>query len=131
MGSLGRLLRRLLGRARIQRRSGRQLLRRRSRQRARSKIPSASGRQSRLSCGQTGVFRMEVKKEISHKEAQKSQKTLLCLLCLFVAILPAWAQRPPVAEDVFKNVQVLKGIPVDEFMNTMGVFSAALGMSCE
>jgi hypothetical protein len=35
------------------------------------------------------------------------------------------------AEDVFKNVQVLKGIPVDEFMSTMGVFSAALGMSCE
>ena len=41
------------------------------------------------------------------------------------------AQKPPVAEDVFKNVQVLKGIPVDEFMSTMGVFSAALGMSCE
>jgi outer membrane lipoprotein-sorting protein len=35
------------------------------------------------------------------------------------------------AEEVFKNVQVMKGIPVDEFMNTMGVFSAALGMSCE
>jgi outer membrane lipoprotein-sorting protein len=35
------------------------------------------------------------------------------------------------SEQVFKNVQVLKGIPVDEFMNTMGVFSAALGMSCE
>jgi len=35
------------------------------------------------------------------------------------------------AEDVFKNVQVLKGIPVDEFMSTMGIFSAALGMSCE
>lgn len=39
--------------------------------------------------------------------------------------------KPPMAEQVFKNVQVLKGIPVDEFMNTMGVFSAALGMSCE
>src|ERR1700731_5063846 len=39
--------------------------------------------------------------------------------------------RPQMAEDVFKNVQVLKGIPVDEFMSTMGVFSAALGMSCE
>jgi hypothetical protein len=26
---------------------------------------------------------------------------------------------------------VLKGIPVDEFMSTMGIFSAALGMSCE
>jgi photosynthetic reaction center cytochrome c subunit len=40
-------------------------------------------------------------------------------------------ERPPMAEQVFKNVQVLKGIPVDEFMNTMGIFSAALGMSCE
>src|SRR3979409_2058858 len=39
--------------------------------------------------------------------------------------------RPPMAEEVFKNVRVLKGIPVDEFMGTMGVFSAALGMSCE
>ncbi len=35
------------------------------------------------------------------------------------------------AEEVFKNVQVLKGIPADQFMGTMGVFSAALGMSCE
>ena len=37
----------------------------------------------------------------------------------------------PVAEQVFKNVQVLKGISVNEFMGTMGVFSSALGMSCE
>ena len=40
-------------------------------------------------------------------------------------------QKPLLAEDVFKNVQVLKGIPVDEFMGTMGIFSAALGVSCE
>jgi hypothetical protein len=40
-------------------------------------------------------------------------------------------QKPQMAEEVFKNIQVLKGIPVDEFMRTMGVFSAALGMSCE
>lgn len=39
--------------------------------------------------------------------------------------------KVPLAEEVFKNVQVLKGIPVDEFMSTMGIFSAALGMSCE
>jgi photosynthetic reaction center cytochrome c subunit len=39
--------------------------------------------------------------------------------------------RPPMAEDVFKNVQVLRGIPVNDFMGTMGIFSAALGMSCE
>jgi len=40
---------------------------------------------------------------------------------------------PPnaLAENVFKNVTVLRGISVDEFMGTMGVFSAALGFSCE
>jgi outer membrane lipoprotein-sorting protein len=38
---------------------------------------------------------------------------------------------PPMADQVFKNVQVLKGIPVNEFMGTMGIFSASLGMSCE
>ena len=34
------------------------------------------------------------------------------------------------ADAAFKNVQVLKGIPVDEFMGTMGLFSAALSMCC-
>ena len=34
------------------------------------------------------------------------------------------------AEQVFKNVQSLKGIPADEFMSTMGFFSASLGISC-
>ena len=29
------------------------------------------------------------------------------------------------------HIRVLRGIPVDEFMGTMGVFSAALGWSCE
>jgi hypothetical protein len=38
--------------------------------------------------------------------------------------------RPPVAENVFKNIQVLKGIPVDDFMDTMGIMSAALGWDC-
>ena len=39
-------------------------------------------------------------------------------------------QQPLMAEDVFKNVQVLKGIPVNQFMETMGFFSAALGYNC-
>src|SRR5262245_44927290 len=38
--------------------------------------------------------------------------------------------RPVMAEDVFKNVQVLKGIGVDDFMLTMGVMSAAVGSDC-
>ena len=40
------------------------------------------------------------------------------------------AQRPPMAEEAFKNIQVLKGIPVDEFMGAMGLFSAATSMCC-
>jgi hypothetical protein len=40
------------------------------------------------------------------------------------------AQKQPMAEDVLKNVQVLKGIPLDEFMGTMGFFAAALDMNC-
>ncbi len=40
------------------------------------------------------------------------------------------APKPQMAEEVFENVQILKGVPVDEFMGTMGFFSAALGLNC-
>src|SRR5205085_11854574 len=40
-------------------------------------------------------------------------------------------QKPLMAEEAFKNVQVLRGTPVNEFMTTMGFFSASLGQSCE
>lgn len=36
----------------------------------------------------------------------------------------------PMAEQVFKNVQILRGIPVDQFMGTMGFLSASLGLNC-
>ncbi|MBI4887307.1 MAG: photosynthetic reaction center cytochrome c subunit [Acidobacteria bacterium] len=39
--------------------------------------------------------------------------------------------QPLLAEQVFKNVTAMRGITVDEFMSTMGVFSASLGFSCE
>jgi len=42
----------------------------------------------------------------------------------------AETKKPQMAEDVFKNVQVLRGISVDEFMGTMGFFSAALSLNC-
>src|SRR6266581_9058138 len=50
-------------------------------------------------------------------------------------LLPAHGQagaqeKPLMAEDVFKNVQMLKGIPVNQCMETMGFFSAALGYNC-
>jgi len=40
------------------------------------------------------------------------------------------AARPQMSEVAFKNIQVLKGIPVDEFMGTMGLFSGALSVCC-
>ncbi len=38
--------------------------------------------------------------------------------------------KPQMSEDAFKNIQVLRGIPVNEFMGTMGFFAASLGMNC-
>jgi hypothetical protein len=40
------------------------------------------------------------------------------------------AQGVPMAENVFKNIQVLKGIPADEFMDTMGMFASSLLFDC-
>src|SRR5262245_446637 len=52
----------------------------------------------------------------------------------FTALQAAAAQgaqaKPPMAEEVFKNIQVLKGITADDFMGTMGIMSAALGFCC-
>jgi hypothetical protein len=38
--------------------------------------------------------------------------------------------RPLLSDQVFKNVQALKGIPVDEFLGTMGIMAAALQFDC-
>ncbi len=41
------------------------------------------------------------------------------------------AQKELMAEDVYKNIQVLRGIPENQFLSTMGFFSASIGESCE
>lgn len=38
--------------------------------------------------------------------------------------------NPPTVDEVFKNVQALKGLSVDDFMLTMGIMSAAVGSDC-
>ena len=48
----------------------------------------------------------------------------------FAAGQGAPGEKPQMAEDVYLNVQVLKGIPVDRFNDTMGMFSAALLLDC-
>ena len=42
----------------------------------------------------------------------------------------AGAQPTQLSEQAFKNVTELKGIPVREFMNTMGFFAASLALNC-
>lgn len=39
-------------------------------------------------------------------------------------------QKPQMAEDAFKNIQVLRGISVDQFLGTMGFFAASLSLNC-
>ncbi len=41
------------------------------------------------------------------------------------------ARNQMLSEEYFQNVTVLTGLSVDQFMGTMCVFSAALGLSCE
>ena len=68
-----------------------------------------------------------------------SRRTILCAaaisaVCLIAAAFAsgqaAQEPKPQMSEEVFKNVQVLKGIPVDQFMDTMGMISASIGMNC-
>jgi photosynthetic reaction center cytochrome c subunit len=57
--------------------------------------------------------------------------SIVCLLSPSVAFgQAAPSEKPQMAEEVFKNIQVIKGIPVNQFMDTMGFFSAALGLNC-
>ncbi len=56
--------------------------------------------------------------------------TLTLAMSAAIAAQTAAQTRPPMSDQVFKNVQVLKGIPVDDFLDTMGIMSAALGFDC-
>lgn len=57
----------------------------------------------------------------------------ICLLCAGVARVSARQAAPEpalVTEQLFKNIQVLKGIPIDTFFDVMGMFAAAMGEDC-
>ena len=63
--------------------------------------------------------------------------TLLAPISAFVAVwllgnalAAPQPAAPRTADQVFKNIQVLKGVPVDDFMGTMGIMCAALGFDC-
>src|SRR6202035_584598 len=48
----------------------------------------------------------------------------------FAIAQPAAPDKPLMAEQVFKNIQALKGISVDDFMETMGIMTSALQFDC-
>jgi photosynthetic reaction center cytochrome c subunit len=64
--------------------------------------------------------------------------TMAVLLMAFAAVAgpgqndrqAVQVQNAELSDAVFKNVRVLKGIPVDEFMDTMGMFASSLGYDC-
>ncbi len=72
----------------------------------------------------------------------QSRRAIRCAMGTMILCLLAspWArsqsakagtdQKPQMSEEAFKNIQVLRGIPVNEFMGTMGFFAASLGMNC-
>src|SRR5690349_8668867 len=58
------------------------------------------------------------------------------LTCLLIqTAVAAQGQQPPsekvpLSDEVFKSVQILKGIPVDTFFESMGMFASAMGNDC-
>src|ERR1700739_4867610 len=63
-------------------------------------------------------------------------RTVMVTLLVYF-LVTTWAeaqselqQKRKMAEDVCKNVQLRRGIPGNEFLETMGFFSASLNMNC-
>ncbi len=56
----------------------------------------------------------------------------IAMWALHVAVASAQTApaKPLMSEQAFKNVTVLKGIPVDEFMDTMGFIAASTNYNC-
>ncbi len=72
-----------------------------------------------------------MKRRLNSRSASMLQAVAVCLLVVALANgQTAPQEKPLMAEDVFKNIQVLRGLTVDQFMGTMGFIAAALSMNC-
>lgn len=57
--------------------------------------------------------------------------SVVVLIAIGVALAQTASQEKPLlAEQAFKNIQVFKGLPVDDFMETMGIMAASLDFDC-
>jgi len=60
------------------------------------------------------------------------QIVLLALLSVASASAQATQlEKPPMADEVFKNIQVLKGMPADQLAPSMQFVNASLGVQCD
>ena len=68
------------------------------------------------------------------RNAAASWSMAAAMLCLLAGASLRAGQRAPeaslVSEQYFKNIQVLKGMPVDTFFDAMGMFAASMGNDC-
>ena len=55
---------------------------------------------------------------------------LVCLLGVGSIRVQGAQQAPLVSDKLFRNVQVLKGMPIDTFFDAMGMFAASMGDDC-
>jgi hypothetical protein len=66
--------------------------------------------------------------------AAASWSMAAAMLCLLAGASLRAGQSAPeaslVSEQYFKNIQVLKGMPVDTFFDAMGMFAASMGNDC-
>jgi len=72
---------------------------------------------------------------VSRRQLAGGSTIALAMTCWLGASVYAQGQAQvpasvPTSDQVFKNIQVLKGIPVDQFMDAMGMFSSSLGYDC-
>jgi photosynthetic reaction center cytochrome c subunit len=74
---------------------------------------------------------MESRAECSPRA--RPRELLFLVIFLGIALATAWAQEGKVeelAEKVFKNIQVFKGIPASDLVAAMNVMAGSLGVSC-
>ncbi len=72
-----------------------------------------------------------MKWRLNSRSVSMLQAVAVCLLVVALANgQTAPQEKPQMADDVFKNIQVLRGLTVDQFMGTMGFIAAALSMNC-
>lgn len=69
-------------------------------------------------------------RRLSFRPFAPAERVVLVFFAAGAALAQSPASHKQMADDVFKNIQVLKGLTVDEFMGTMGLFSAALNVCC-